>query len=80
MIEGLKDMGLKYEGLNESRWKEVEPVKMNCKILNFIRRPKKETSALISQFEKFLSGGSILFITPFTCSFGSNKPLVQLFN
>ena len=25
MIEGLKDTGLKYAGLNESGWKEVEP-------------------------------------------------------
>ena len=39
-----------------------------CKILNFIRQPRTGTSAQISQFERFLLGGSILFMTPYTCS------------
>ena len=32
MIEGLKDKGLKYAGLNESGWKEVEPGYLTTKL------------------------------------------------
>ena len=33
VIEGFKKTGLKYAGLNESGWKEVEPIKKLQKIL-----------------------------------------------